>query len=412
MQYVNDDMDELFRRAAENYPLDTNSADWNKVLAAMQGQDASKVDTKKNKNNSRFLWLLLLLPLGLICNRLYSPGVSVTSSSQSFAQKENSVSKERTVQKNQSANNVNADVIRTAAAPSKASEANISSVTSSSEKNYQENSQQSELLAAKNKLPVNHWTSFSNGTTQVNTDINSNDEFFQRNYVREIILERDEPGSPEFSLIQESILQNPSDEKQQQKPQTGKRQKKLYIGLIGGIDATTVKFQKIENKGHDFGVLVGYQLSKKWNIETGSYVENKYYYSEGKYFKAPASYRVKDVSGDCKMIEVPLSVRYNFSLRKNSSWFATLGSSSFLMTREGYTYNYANPIWPSAYIERRNSSFNLFTNISLTGGYTHKLGRLTDFRIEPYLKIPVSGMGIGKLPLLSTGLHVGVIKKF
>jgi hypothetical protein len=36
MQYVNDDMDELFKRAAENYPLDTNSANWNKVLAALK----------------------------------------------------------------------------------------------------------------------------------------------------------------------------------------------------------------------------------------------------------------------------------------------------------------------------------------------------------------------------------------
>ena len=31
MQYVNDDMDELFRRAAKDYPLNTNSADWEKV---------------------------------------------------------------------------------------------------------------------------------------------------------------------------------------------------------------------------------------------------------------------------------------------------------------------------------------------------------------------------------------------
>ena len=75
MQHVNDDMDELFRRAAENYPLDTNSANWNKVLAAMQDQNQAKTTPeKKRKNNGRFLWLLLLLPLGLICNQLYSPG--------------------------------------------------------------------------------------------------------------------------------------------------------------------------------------------------------------------------------------------------------------------------------------------------------------------------------------------------
>ncbi len=45
MQNVNDDMDGLFRRAASNYPLNTNSADWNKVLSAL---DASE---KAEENN-------------------------------------------------------------------------------------------------------------------------------------------------------------------------------------------------------------------------------------------------------------------------------------------------------------------------------------------------------------------------
>src|SRR5574337_856772 len=92
MQYVNDDMDELFRRAAENYPLDTKGADWSKVVAALQGEAQEKTIPEKKKNkNGRLLWLLLLLPLGLICNQLYSPGasdgkeVSTTDSDRSVA---------------------------------------------------------------------------------------------------------------------------------------------------------------------------------------------------------------------------------------------------------------------------------------------------------------------------------------
>src|SRR5215204_1792576 len=80
MQYVNDDMDELFRRAAENYPLDTKGANWDKVLSALQDQNINTAIPEKKKNNGRFLWLLLLLPLGLICNRLYSPGSLVGDS--------------------------------------------------------------------------------------------------------------------------------------------------------------------------------------------------------------------------------------------------------------------------------------------------------------------------------------------
>lgn len=32
MQYINNDMVELFRKAARDYPLNTNSSDWNAVL--------------------------------------------------------------------------------------------------------------------------------------------------------------------------------------------------------------------------------------------------------------------------------------------------------------------------------------------------------------------------------------------
>ena len=66
MQYVNDDMDDVFRRAAKNYPLDTSGADWNKVMEGLQGQEASIPPNKKS--HRRYLWLLMLLPLGLVCN--------------------------------------------------------------------------------------------------------------------------------------------------------------------------------------------------------------------------------------------------------------------------------------------------------------------------------------------------------
>src|ERR1700760_3846313 len=76
MYELNDDMDELFRRAAKDYPLDTNSADWNKLQEAMQKADSSEgsfapVTTKKS--NRKFLWLLLLLlPLPWLCYEHFS----------------------------------------------------------------------------------------------------------------------------------------------------------------------------------------------------------------------------------------------------------------------------------------------------------------------------------------------------
>ena len=58
MQYVNDDMDDVFRKAAEGYPLDTTGADWNKVLAGLEGREEPKQPVKR-KERRQYLLLLM-----------------------------------------------------------------------------------------------------------------------------------------------------------------------------------------------------------------------------------------------------------------------------------------------------------------------------------------------------------------
>src|SRR5215213_43365 len=66
MQFVNDDMDDdQFRRAAEEYPLNTDKGDWNKVLEKMQAEGVNVPQKKKNRTG--LLLLLTLIPLLLIC---------------------------------------------------------------------------------------------------------------------------------------------------------------------------------------------------------------------------------------------------------------------------------------------------------------------------------------------------------
>ncbi len=64
---VNDDMDELFRRAADSYPLKTDTSDWQQVEQKLAATEPDKPAKAGVKNKSWFL-LLLLLPLAWICN--------------------------------------------------------------------------------------------------------------------------------------------------------------------------------------------------------------------------------------------------------------------------------------------------------------------------------------------------------
>src|SRR6478736_3717727 len=64
-----DDMDEMMRKAAENYEVDASrAADWNAVYNAVHTQnDFIPVEEKKKKRRFIFWWLLLI-PLGWIAN--------------------------------------------------------------------------------------------------------------------------------------------------------------------------------------------------------------------------------------------------------------------------------------------------------------------------------------------------------
>jgi hypothetical protein len=180
-----------------------------------------------------------------------------------------------------------------------------------------------------------------------------------------------------------------------------------------------VKWQKTADPGHHYGALLGYTLNNRWAIEGGVLLAKKNYYTNGAYFNTadlymPANSKVMEVSGDCSMLEIPLNIKYNFRTKKNSSWFASTGISSYLMKKENYSYLYYYTVsgtqaWRNK--SYKNSSRNIFSIAQLSAGYSLRTGKSTSFRIEPYAKLPLSGVGFGRLNLLSTGLNIGIVKE-
>ena len=195
--------------------------------------------------------------------------------------------------------------------------------------------------------------------------------------------------------------------------------KRFYVGLMGGFDRTTVEFQKKSRTGFDYGVLFGYQLSNKWGVEVGAFMDKKYYYTDGQHFKndniyMPPNSWITDIYGDCRMWDLSLGGTYSLARTKKSGWFASAGISSYLMKEENYDYTYyygtsgVSAVHSKTYI---NESKNLFSIVNLSLGYTHKMGKIVDLRVEPYMKLPIQGVGVGQLPLLSAGIHIGVTGK-
>jgi hypothetical protein len=190
----------------------------------------------------------------------------------------------------------------------------------------------------------------------------------------------------------------------------------FYAGLLAGADFSFVKFQQSQNAGYNLGLLVGYKFNKL-SIESGILLAKKNYYTDGEYFdKTGISYfdnaKILSVNGYCRMYEIPLNIKYDFSNHKKHTWFATAGLSSYLMDKEMYNYSYIKDGQQhEGSYPYYNTTQDWFSVLNVSAGYQLQIGTKSNFRIEPYYKATLSGVGTGNLSISSIGVNVGIIRK-
>ena len=421
MQSNGDDMDDLFRRAAEDYPLNTGSADWEK-MSAMLHQQQEPPHAKRNYR--QFLWLLLLFPVVLICNHVTNDA--------GIAEKVKNEQRPRSVQ-------------NTTAKVEPKSPAHLSGEpgTLPAAKAFQlETVSHNETLASRTKdsralpvitekteklLPKNSFlqstqsigkTAVANKTVAVgeNHSLPSTESTTaSANAEKAEDMIAKEPDAEDTTLA--PLEKGKSDVAARPNTKVGKRH--FYVGVFGGPDLSTVRFEKFSNVGFQAGILLGYQISNRFALEVGAVSSKKYYYSEGAYLDTkrlylPANTKVLDVDGNCRMIELPVSVLYAIRKKQGHQWFASAGLSSYLMKKEDYTYDYLYMSSGSVVAHNKvyeNATKNWLSVLQLSVGYSSKLGAAGDLRLEPYYSIPLKGIGYGALPLSSFGLKIGVTSK-
>lgn len=190
---------------------------------------------------------------------------------------------------------------------------------------------------------------------------------------------------------------------------------KFIISASAGPDLSSVG-TKTGKWREQYGVGIGYAINDKWTIRTGFYAARKVYTADtnsydikspspgpGPYPNAP---KIRDIKANCLVYEIPVSVVYNFSKTKRHNWFVSAGVSSYLMKAETYECSFVNQTgqwWSETYFFENENS-HLFSVIGISGGYQYHFNKRLSLMAEPYLKIPVGGVGQGKVNLNSTGV--------
>lgn len=189
---------------------------------------------------------------------------------------------------------------------------------------------------------------------------------------------------------------------------------KIYITANTGLDASGFKLFSSSDKtlALKSGIGLGYQLNKKFNVETGFYVGSKNYIAGPKDYKyGPGSYwstvDLIKVDANCFVYEIPLLLQYTFSQKPTTRYYAGAGLVSFIMKKEDYKYDYTRYGSEQTSAKTYQGNSHLFSSFQFSIGVEKKLSEKLSILATPSISLPMQGIGNGKVKLYSTSLQVG-----
>jgi hypothetical protein len=209
----------------------------------------------------------------------------------------------------------------------------------------------------------------------------------------------------------------PNEEKKTVKKERIKKPNLLSFSLSAGPDVSSVGMGNPGKVRLLTGAGLAYTLRDRLTIRTGFYSANKVYVAKPNDYKPSVPPNnlnyLTNISANCKVYEIPLSLAYNFGKSEKHKTFASAGLSSFIMKKETYDYLYEYPSFPNPityhYIHTENNKYkHYFSVLSISAGYQRKINRILSVTAEPYFKLPLAGVGYGKIKLNSFGMMFSV----
>jgi hypothetical protein len=439
-----DDMDEMMRKAAENYEVDAEkAADWNAVYTAVHENEATPIPVKKKKKKRFFaFWWLLLIPFGWIANTEYNKFHSAqtftksnlensTSQKKATADADKSVppesfKKENLLEKNTTVAIDNLKLHQQKLSKNlriKRSNKNLEAETSPDSKKAtnaqlqtaQINQTTNNTISGNNAKQQDNLQPQTEPSNQINADI-ANNKPAEINQQETQSLNTDQQKDSSRAALNNDTKNKENATAKSTKIKIKTNGHYFYGGLVAGTDLSFIKYQKMQRAGYNVGLLVGYKFNKL-SIESGVTLDKKNYYTSGEYFdkeKIPffRNAELLSANGYCRMYEIPLNIKYDISSHKKHTWFATAGLSSYLMNKELYHYAYKqNGVNGYGSYPYLHTTKNWFSIVNLSAGYQLQMSPKSNLRIEPYYKTTLSGVGTGNLSITSVGLNVGITRR-
>lgn len=181
-----------------------------------------------------------------------------------------------------------------------------------------------------------------------------------------------------------------------------------FVKLPVSPDFSSINYTAPGKPGINIGLLGEYSLSRHFSVSTGAIYSKKLYDTKNpdkSYSSGGWTAKASSLDGDCRVLDIPINVTYYIFPESKTNLFVTLGSSSYLMLKEKYVYtvwaNHQDYQYEENFSHKNNEWFSML-NISI--GVQRRLGEHFFVQAEPFLKAPMSGVGEGKVNLVSSGV--------
>lgn len=189
---------------------------------------------------------------------------------------------------------------------------------------------------------------------------------------------------------------------------------KWAIAAFVSGDFSATGLSGFTKPGTLYGLNVEYFVNERWSLMTGFGYSNKVYSALGTEYEAPnwtqgVSYALNSVDAVCKVIDIPVNFRRYLETKKDHRFFTSAGLSSYLMLREDYQYDYNgnHPAWPTEWsLKNKNQHYLGILNFSV--GYEKPLTDRLALGLEPFFKLPLTGIGAGEVKFLSFGANLAI----
>jgi hypothetical protein len=194
-----------------------------------------------------------------------------------------------------------------------------------------------------------------------------------------------------------------------------RRGPRLTLSILAAPDINAVNSFNRNQVGTNFGFQLGIRLSKKLSISTGAAYAIKPYQANGNQYSSslwqgkPSADLPTNIAANCKVLDIPINVNYQFYSKGKNALSLGSGLSSYIMLRENYRFDYAaSSMIPSYGIQINNQNKHILGVLNLNATYERKINSKFSTIIQPYMKLPLTGIGNGRVDLKSTGVAVGI----